>query len=865
MSRTVDAPALLQRGRFDAPSSRTRLRAPAAPGHLVPRDRVVALLDDLTSYPVVAVVAPAGAGKTTLAAEWVRRGGRRTGWLTLEDGDRDPVRLGTSLLAGVDVLEPGVSARVTGFDGDPTDPADATAWVRGLAEDLGADTAPAVLVVDDLQRIDDSAAAAAFAAFVEHQPPWLHLVLLSRRRAPLPVERLRAGGRMADLVFDVLRFTDDEAVAMLAGLCPDTPADQLPALATWADGWAAALQLAALSVRSRPGGYAGSGRLVGGYVWREVLDAERPELVDLLVSTAVVPRLNYGLAEALTGRPDAGDLLVEAEERGLFVTDLDAGGWFEVHGLVRELLLADLARRRPDRLREQHARAARWCEDVGDGPAALEHWLAAEAPAEALRLLSTQAVQLADSGQASVVERTLARIPATVAAADTRSLVQLAWARLPVDRGGFADALAAATAGAPSPGTGARLDGQLDVLHAAAAYVGGDWTTCTARAAAAADPSAAADPAAGLAWSLVARGTALRESWSESDPAVVAARAAVSADAERRLAHDRARVVGLALAGRPVDALRLAAGVRATLGSAPGRTDDLDLAEAVAAGELGDREVAEPALEALAGRSAYPSTWVPLLAALELTEARLGDGDLTGAARWLARATEVADQELPGADARGRVARTGVLVALAADDVPGAEQWVQRCPDPFWGPVAAARVHLHEGRRREAADALGLAEPRCVRHRVVRDLALAGAVVDEDREAAHKRAEGAVDLAAEAGLLRSVAAEGPAVVELVELAAWRAPEAWLARLRRAQAPAAVPARSRELVVELTEREREVLRLLPSRLTLREIAAELFVSPNTLKFHLRVIYRKLGVNSRSEAVDTARVLRLLARR
>ena len=122
------------------------------------------------------------------------------------------------------------------------------------------------------------------------------------------------------------------------------------------------------------------------------------ELVDLLVSTAVVDRMNYGLAEALTGRSDAGDLLLEAEERGLFVTGFDSGGWFEVHSLVREVLLAELERRSPERLREQHARAARWLESMGDGMAAIEHWLDAGEPAEALRLLAAISMSGLDVG-----------------------------------------------------------------------------------------------------------------------------------------------------------------------------------------------------------------------------------------------------------------------------------------------------------------------------------------------------------------------------------------------------------------------------------------------------------------------------------
>jgi LuxR family maltose regulon positive regulatory protein len=147
----------------------------------------------------------------------------------------------------------------------------------------------------------------------------------------------------------------------------------------------------------------------------------------------------------------------------------------------------------------------------------------------------------------------------------------------------------------------------------------------------------------------------------------------------------------------------------------------------------------------------------------------------------------------------------------------------------------------------------------------VRELVLGRALSGTDRETAAKSVANAVDLAAENGMLQTVAADGLAVLELIELAAWRVPGAWMDRLRRAlpselgRGPAPTG-----LVEPLTKRERDVLNLLPSRLTLREIASELFISQNTLKFHLRVIYRKLGVNSRTEAVECARRQRRRAR-
>ena len=128
--------------------------------------------------------------------------------------------------------------------------------LRVLTEDLEvAEGDEAVLVVDDLHRVDDSPLVqSVLAAFVENKPDALHLLLLSRRRPALPIDRLRATGRLADITFDVLRFSEAEALEMLSALCPDTAPRELPAVAAWSGGWAAALQLAALAVRSQRAG-----------------------------------------------------------------------------------------------------------------------------------------------------------------------------------------------------------------------------------------------------------------------------------------------------------------------------------------------------------------------------------------------------------------------------------------------------------------------------------------------------------------------------------------------------------------------------------------------------------------------------------
>jgi LuxR family maltose regulon positive regulatory protein len=874
MRQGARAPSGSPGARVVSPFFRSKFRVPSVPDHYVARERLVELLDDLAEYPITAIVAPAGAGKTALASDWVRRGRWPRAWLALDESDRDPAQFWTALMAALDTLAPGVADRATGLVARADDLDDVG---RALADDLDVvDADPSVLVLDDVHCLDDDVRTqAALASFVEHKPDWLHVLLLSRRRLPLSVDRLRAAGILADVEFDVLRFQDDEAIAMLTRICPDAPTEMLPTLAARAGGWAAALQLTALSIRSGRGqqlaacstpASAPSDRLVDEYVWREVLRTERRELISLLLAVAVVDRVSYGLAEALTARQDAGDLLEEARARGLFVTSLDAGGWFEVHGLVRDMLLVELERRSPQTLREQHARAARWFESMGDGPTAVEHWLAAGDPRAALRLLSEIALDLSESGRAGTIARVLDAIPADVSSADPESLVLYAWCRLFVDRDGFLDALAAAQVVA-----GPRLT----ILASAARLLAGDWPGCEALAGRAIDElgdQVWQDPVGRAGWSLVAHGLALDESWHDGGHLVSEARIAVSHDPGRRVAFEGTRALGLALSGHSLDELRAAAGVRHLVdstGLATLRTE-LGLADAIVAREVGDHDRAEASLELLAAQATYPFSFVQLLAQLELVEMRVSDGRLHDAAATFSRAETTWTDVYGGAEAGStrlgaRLARAGVLVRLATDDTAGADLWAHRVDDPFWGPWCLARVHVAAGRHADAVDTLARAEPRCARHHVVSELVLAQAIAPESREAAAKSVAVAIELAAEHGMLQSVAAEGAALLELIELTAWAVPDGWMDRLRRLLVPSwEAPTIVGGPVEELTDRERDVLRLLPSRLSLREIAAELFVSQNTLKFHLRVIYRKLDVNSRAEAVEAARRVRLLPR-
>src|SRR3954447_24767665 len=246
-STTLTSPTTVPRERLESPLFGTKFRAPLPPRHFVRRQRLLTLLDDLTEYPITAIVAPAGAGKTVLAADWLTHSRHPGAWLTLDAGDRDVTVLWDSLATALNIAVP---ETITDPSGELRPGAHLLEVLARMPHPAAGGT-PMVLVVDALDRVDDDEAArAVLAAFVEHRPTWLRLLLLSRRRPALPVDRLRASGQLADIDFGALHFSHEEGCLLLTGLCPDMRAAEVSSAVERADGWAAALQLTALAMRS---------------------------------------------------------------------------------------------------------------------------------------------------------------------------------------------------------------------------------------------------------------------------------------------------------------------------------------------------------------------------------------------------------------------------------------------------------------------------------------------------------------------------------------------------------------------------------------------------------------------------------------
>jgi len=848
--------------------SRVKLRPPVVGPHYVRRPRLLELLDDMVTAPLTVVVAPAGAGKTSLLAGWASESSLASAWLSLDGADRDGVQLWSGVMAALDQLAPGSGDRATARLRRRGGVLEA---VSRLVDDLHErDRPPAVLVVDDLHLVDgDELIATSLATFVRHLPAWLHVVLISRQEPTLPLDRLRVQGGIGEIRFPQLRFAPSEARELLDRLAPSLPAEVAAGAADRADGWAASLQLAALAARSSRASAAlappsvDDAALVHDYVFHEVLAAEAPEVVDALLDMSVVERVNGSLASALTGRTDIAALLDATEARGLFLNRLGTGGWYAMHSLVRSILVAELQERSPDRLARQHGRAAEWFQERGETVPALEHLLLAGEYGRALRLLSAEHIALYDSGRESTTLRTIAALPAGTATGEFESMLQYAWCHLFISRRRFLELVEQAAWWADRSSVDDPLRARLAMLQSIAATVEGRWAASGALARRAMAEMAGSwwqDPVGRLGWNMITREVALSERWNGDLADVREAELALSRDPGSRLSFEGTRALGEALAGRPLEALQVAASVRRTAAVANMTTLRVELAtaEALAHRELGDHDEAVAQLHALAAAPAEPMVFCRLLATLDLVQAHLDHADDNAAQETLAQATTLVERESLGPDARSGLARVGTQVALATGDVDEACQWTREIDHPFWGGASLARVHLAAENRGAATVALDTAVPSCPRHGVV--LALLRCRADTSGDDALKHATAAVELAASHGMLQTVASEGADVLDVIEQAAWQASPPWMDRLRRAAVSHRGQARRfPEADFGLTDRERDVLRFLPSRLTLREIANELYVSVNTLKFHLKVIYRKLGVSSRAEAADVARRL------
>lgn len=408
----------------------TKLHLPAPPARLVARPRLVDQLTAGLARRLTLVCAPAGFGKTSVLAEWSQQRAPRVGWVSLDPGDNDPVRFWRYVVAALDLGRPGLAARVAPLLGVPGQ-ASFDGLVTTVVNEVAAEPDELLLVLDDYHVIETQPVHQSVSFLVEHAPPGLHVALASRADPPLPLARLRARGELTEVRATDLRFTAEEAAALLGQAVGSHLHDAAVAtLATRTKGWAVGLQLAALSLRDQADvagfveTFSGSNRYVLDYLTEEVLERQPEPVRGFLLETSVLERLSGPLCDAVTNRTDSQVMLETIERANLFLVPLDeVRGWWRLHALFADLLRARLRRQRPERVVELHRNAARWHDEQGLIDDAVRHATAAGDLAWAAVLVEQHADALFLRGEETTLQRWLAALPPEVAGSRPRLLL----------------------------------------------------------------------------------------------------------------------------------------------------------------------------------------------------------------------------------------------------------------------------------------------------------------------------------------------------------------------------------------------------------------------------------------------------------
>ncbi|MFJ8075358.1 LuxR C-terminal-related transcriptional regulator [Streptomyces sp. NPDC096176] len=868
------------------PFLRTRFAVPTRPATFLRRQRLVDHLDQALGTPLTLINGAAGAGKTLLAADWAAGLRSPVAWLTVDAGDWRPGVFWAYVLQTLRACGAPAAEAV----GVPEDASGVSRrLLAALAAELNDRDRPVVLVLDEYDRVPAPEIAEQLAFVLHHAGRGLHLVLATRTEPLLPLHRYRAAGEVTEIRAADLAFTADEAVVLLELHGLSLPVHAARALVDRTRGWAAGLRLSALAARGSADPelylkeFEADRSTVADFLLAEVLKGQTPEAQDLLLRVSILERFCPDLANSLTLRTDAEPILAGLHRENAFVERL-GHSWYELHPLFGEILRAHLRVRLPGLEPELHQRAARWLRRSGFLPETLAHsavagdWdLAAGALIDDLAigqlftgLRSDDLVQLFSRMGPE------ARSPATDLVRAAHDL-----SRYDLDRGLARLRHAEERLTDDAPGLAAA---QLScaLLEALAARLAG----CPPRA------ERAAEAAGELRQEVPAR---LLAKHPELTALLLTHLGSARLWAGR---FEDARAVLTTVAGAPGGAPTVLAREESMghlalldyLNGWTGRAERKALAAVSEAERLGlprpsgsgigrlvlaavavDRDELGRAQALLDETARLPSaTRDPVMAAgRALATARLL------LARGRARAAvEAAGPAVSAAVASPWAASHEVLVTSAAHLAEGRPDRAAEVLQGLSGDqpvcaVEAAALQLVAGRPGAAVDLLDSisAEGRTgpavtVRAALVR--AQVAAATGDTAAARRLVAQALLDARRER-LRRPFLDAGAwirpllAMAPLHELAVgWLAPDPSRRgeRLRPESLPAPLVA------AELSGREHDVLERLARMMSTEEIAADLFVSVNTVKTHLKSVYRKLAVSRRNEAVRRARELRLL---
>ncbi len=872
----------------------TKLYIPPLRPNVVSRSRLLERLNEGLHRKLTLISAPAGFGKTTLLSAWVEGIDRQVAWLSLDEGDSDPARFLTYLVAALQTIAPNIGEGVLGVLQSPQPPP-IESMLTALLNDITTILDHFVLVLDDYHVLDAKPIDHALTFLLEHLPPHMHLVIATREDPQLPLARLRARDKLTELRVADLRFTPSEAAGFLnqvMGL--DLSAEDITALETRTEGWIAGLQLAAISMQGHKDttsfitSFTGSHHFVLDYLVEEVLQQQPERVQNFLLRTSILDRLCGPLCDALLLDPNvSGQATLEYLERAnLFIVPLDnERRWYRYHHLFAELLRQRLQQRSAserDGVAELHRRASQWYEDNSLTIEAFQHAVAANDVEHAERLVEGEGMPLQYRGPMISVLNWLESLPTTIL--DARPSLWVTYASALTMTGhpisSVEEKLQAAEAALQKaePDDKTRdLVGHIAAIRAMLAIPANQMETIIAQSRRALEylhPNnlpvrATAHWTLGYAYQIQGDRAAASQAYTEvisisqaSGNSMVTLGATTclgqvqEAENQLYLAAESYRRV-LQLVGDPP----WPAACEAYLGLARVyyQWNDLDAAE-----QHGQQSF-QLAMQMV-------SVDTPAACGVLLARLKLAQGDVASATALLAKAEQFARQHnfvhwMP------EVAAVQVLSFLHQGNLAAAAHLAQM----HKLPLSRARVHLAQGDTSAALAVLeswrGQMEAKGLQDERLKVMALQAVALQahgEEDQAVQVLCD-ALALAVPGGFIRLFVDEGPPMAHLLSAAAasgmmpdyiGKLLAALEADAHKSEDTSSLPPPAQPLIEPLSPRELEILHLMAQGLSNQEMCEQLFLALSTVKGHNRTIFGKLQVQRRTEAVARARELGLL---
>lgn len=399
----------------------TKVNIPILPQRLVDRPRLTRQINT----PLILLNAPSGFGKSTLLNAWRQSCEFPVGWLSLDAEDNNPHRFLSAMAVALQTAYPGLGQEMLPYlrISSPLplsviiiELSNAISRVTTSEQKLG-------LILDDFHHIHNSEIFDAIQAWMKHFPPNFLLILSGRNRPPLALGHLRAKCMVTELDSNDLRFTLEEGIEYLSQYPQDPPLahDDMVKLVNHTEGWAAGLTLAALAIGKQGDQrrfietFSGAHIYLREYFMETVLQQSTPDIQDFLLKTSILKNLTGSLCDALTGRTDGSEMLSRLWSENLFVTQLEEQGWYRYHDLFAEMLCSQLRARFPEQIPELHKRAAQWYREQYAPAEVIYHLMETKAWEQAAAIMEEMALfELEHYGEDSRLLYWLQELPESV-------------------------------------------------------------------------------------------------------------------------------------------------------------------------------------------------------------------------------------------------------------------------------------------------------------------------------------------------------------------------------------------------------------------------------------------------------------------